>query len=125
MQTISLTSFAFSVEGFYLCYLYKHDTIRAFYDAKATAQLFQDAGFIEGFDLDKNGEPVILYTDETRPQGYNGAQWSDFLKTFPMQKRIAEMLAEYREERKHFKLLQNLVNCGRYQHRHPTQEATA
>ena len=101
MQTIEiLNRFYFNLEGFNIVYRYKGQTTHLQLCPKATCQLLQDAGLIEGFDIDENGEPVVLFTSNEYPQGYGFDRWNSFVCFFPISYRMAARLMEYREDRK-------------------------
>jgi hypothetical protein len=103
MQTVSLNSFSFTLAGLQFNYLVNGKNTILSLDPKATCSLLQVAGMIEGFDTDSNGEPVILFTDHSYPEGYGFDQWCYFVKFFPISYRIAQTLVEYREENKAFR----------------------
>lgn len=79
-------------------------------DPYATCKALKLARMIEGFTMDKNNEPVILYTDKESVQGYNGQTWCEFVKSFRMTNRYAEMIIEARDEKKSFRKQYNILN---------------
>jgi len=99
MNTVMINRFSLSVEGLILNYTYERVTTNLILDACATTDLFQNMGFIEDFVV--SNEPVVLFTDLKEGQPITGySTWCDFVKTFPMTRRMAEMIAEYREGKK-------------------------
>jgi hypothetical protein len=103
MKQVIINNYAFSVNGFHLNYSTQQQSFDLTFDAKATANLLKQAGIIEDFDLDKNGEPVILYTDSMYGRPVSGfCLWCDYVKTFRFIGRHAEILAEHIEGRKSF-----------------------
>ncbi|RYE53369.1 MAG: hypothetical protein EOP48_14555 [Sphingobacteriales bacterium] len=77
-----------------------------------TCQLLQDAGLIEGFTQDeKTCEPIILFTDITNPQGFNGDYWGSFLRSFPFDEQICSSLIQYQLDRKQSQSVQTLINA--------------
>jgi hypothetical protein len=91
-----------TIDGLTLIYSVNGQKITAKYDAPATCDLLKNAGLIEDFTTDSNGEPVVLFSDNNTPVGYGYELWCDFIKSFPFCDRVAEMLAEYRENYKAF-----------------------
>lgn len=76
----------------------------------ATVKAMEAARMIEGFEMDENNEPIILFSTKDTAAGYNGQHWCDFVKTFRMTNRYCEMLIEAREEKKSFKKQYNIIN---------------
>lgn len=99
MQTV--TSYSFSVNGLSITYTFKGQTTTWTLDPKAACDVFQTVGIVEGWDTDKNSEPVILWQDRMygRPV-VEHCLWVDFVKTFPFIQRHAEIIIEDRERRK-------------------------
>lgn len=92
--------YRFNHQGLDITYTYKGQTTHLQLCPKATCQLLQDAGLIEGFNLDENSEPVILFTDNTYPAGYGFDRWNSFVCTFKISHRMAQKIMEFREDRK-------------------------
>lgn len=78
---------------------------------KATCDLLQQMGLIEDFTTDRNGEPVILYADSKENQGFGYCLWHDFIKSFFINERVAEMVLEYKTSTE---LLAETVNTINY-----------
>ena len=95
---LTISSFGLSLEGLQLSYTLDSQTTTVQFDACATCTLLKAAGIIEDFTTDRNGEPVILYSDSYEPAGYGYELWHRFVHSFPISLRIAEMIIEYREE---------------------------
>lgn len=76
----------------------------------ATCKALKAARMIEGFEMDNNNEPVILFSTKDTAAGYNGQHWCDFVKSFRMTNRYAEMIIEAREEKKAFRKQYNIIN---------------
>lgn len=95
MATITLTSFALTISGLKLTYTVDgQKTVRTF-DPHATCDFLQGFDLIEGFDQDRNGEPVILFTDNVCgvPQtGY--ALWFRFVEGYEVSRRMAEIFVD-------------------------------
>ncbi|HEV7333247.1 MAG TPA: hypothetical protein VGN63_19585 [Flavisolibacter sp.] len=91
--------FMFNIEGLNITYVYRRQTTHLQLCPKATCQLLKEAGLIEDFDIDSNGEPVILFSDYTMPPGYGFDRWNLFVCTFRLSHRMATKLMEYREDR--------------------------
>jgi hypothetical protein len=130
MSTIQLTSYALIAEGLSITYFYKGDSFTLSYDAKATANLFKELRIIDDFDLDTNGEPVILgerehdYEEEATGQIVWTTRpvfifWGDYVKTQPLFKRHFEIIAEAKEEAKASKKLQAQFDFISYTIEHP------
>lgn len=102
MTQVNLKNFNFNVTGLKLNYSINKTNYSLILDPLATCSLLHNAGLIEDFSTDTNGEPVILFTDknENRGFGYGYELWCYFVKSFLFTNRIAEMLVEYREEKK-------------------------
>lgn len=96
-----LGRFTFNLDGFNATYRYNGRTTTLTLCPGALCQLLEDTKLIEGFDLDANGEPVILFS-ETDPvrAAYGFDRWASFVKTFPISYRMAVKLLEWREERR-------------------------
>src|SRR5689334_5916792 len=77
-----LDHYSFNINGLDITYRHDNQTTHLSLCPKATCQLFQDAGLIEGFDFDENNEPVILFTDNTFPAGYGFDRWNSFVRVF-------------------------------------------
>ncbi|MES2620582.1 MAG: hypothetical protein V4615_07010 [Bacteroidota bacterium] len=69
---------------------------------KATCQLLADLNQIEDFEIDANGEPVILFTDENAPRGFDGEQWHMFVQTYHLSNNRAEILAGHLSDKATF-----------------------
>jgi hypothetical protein len=103
-------SYKFNLEGLEITYSNHGHTTHLTLCPKATCQLFQDAGLIEGFDIDQNGEPVILFTDSSFPAGYGFDYWNSFVCFFRLTYKMAVKLMEYWEDRKGSKTFQAAVS---------------
>lgn len=110
MEVQIINRFYFNVEGINIAYNYKGKTTHLQLCPKATCQLLEDAGMIEGFDIDENGEPVILFTDDHVRTQYGFDRWNSFVCTFPLSYRMAVKLLEYREARKDHFEFQELIS---------------
>lgn len=119
MQTVNSFSFfgidfphryTFNIKGLDITYTCKGETTHLQLCPKATCQLLEDAGLIEGFNIDQNGEPVILFTGDNVRAEYGFDSWSSFVCTFPLSYRMAVKLMEYRESRKAHLSFQATVN---------------
>lgn len=113
MHSTQLTiqgNYTFNLQGLNITYKVGAKTTQIVLCPKATCQLFQDAGLIEGFDIDQNGEPVILFTDNQFPAGYGFEYWSGFVVFFKLSRKMAAKLMEYREDRKASQTFQAIVN---------------
>lgn len=62
---------------------------------RATCELLKEAGFIEDWTTDNNGEPVILYADHHEPNGFGFEKWYRFQQRFFINERVAQMLLEH------------------------------
>jgi len=98
MQTITILSASLTLSGLSITHTNGSLTLCPW----NTCQALQDAGMIEGFELDSNGEPVILYTTKDTAAGYDGQRWCEFVKSFRLTNRYAEMIIEARDEREGF-----------------------
>lgn len=96
MKQVTILNFAFTLGGLSITYTNGTEKTTLKLDAKATCNLFEGAGIIEGFDIDANGEPVIYYTERiwNRPAPAY-CMWFEYVKTFPFIQRHAEILIEY------------------------------
>jgi hypothetical protein len=95
-MSIHIIHYNFSTDGTQITFSAGRTQTTLSFDAPATCQLLQDIGAIEDFTLDANGEPVVLYTAPAHPLGYGYAHWCDFVKTFPLSRRTAEIILEDR-----------------------------
>lgn len=98
MTTILINSFSFTTEGLKINYTTEGQTTKLSFDAKASADLFQQFGVIEGWDIDRNGEPVILYTDNQEGIGYGFEMWCQFVSSFGFNEKYALLIVEMRED---------------------------
>jgi hypothetical protein len=94
MQTVFLNSFRFDINGLQFNYTKDGETFISSFDALATCNLFTEHKLIEGFDIDKNCEPVILFTDRTYPEGFGFDMWASFVHFFPVSYKIAAKILE-------------------------------
>jgi hypothetical protein len=92
--------FTFNLHGLNITYKHKGETTHLSLCPGAICDLLTEAGLIEGFDLDQNGEPVILFTSDPVRSQYGFDRWNSFVCTFPISYRMAVKLLEYRESRK-------------------------
>lgn len=93
-----LGRFTFDLQGFNATYTYKGETTTLSLCPGALCQLLEDTKLIEGFDLDANGDPVILFTDDHVMTTYGFDRWNSFVCTFPISYVMAVKLLEYRED---------------------------
>lgn len=100
MQTVYLKKYRFSLSGLQLIYTYKGENFNVSLDPLATCQLLQDMKQIEGFDIDRNGEPVILYSESATSYGY--CFWFEFVKTYPLNFLMCRVMADHLEDCKGF-----------------------
>lgn len=89
-QDISINTYSFLIEGLTINYRFNGVSNLLKLDPCATCNLFEDMHIIEGFDLDNNGEPVILFTNQNAT-GF--CFWAEFVKSYPFTQRHAEILA--------------------------------
>jgi hypothetical protein len=97
-QSIFLYRFNFNCTGLHFSYFANGVRNIVKLDPCATCDLLKSAGLIEDFTTDRNGEPVILFSDNNEPQGYGYELWFQFVESFPLSNRVIEILAEYREQ---------------------------
>jgi hypothetical protein len=110
LQTITVQSFSFSIEGLTVTFTKGISTSTLILCPAATCDLFAQLGAIEGFDLDKNNEPVILFTDNQYGRPATGWDvWANFVKRFPLTERMVQIFMEYKEERKAHKRFQGKI----------------
>lgn len=109
-ELIIIGRFTFNAFGFSATYSINGKRTTLTLCPKATCQLFEEAGLIEGFDLDENMEPVILFTQNDVRSTYGFDRWASFVCTFPVSYRMAVKLLEYREERKAHRAFQSAVD---------------
>lgn len=102
MQKVSLNSFRFDLHGLQLDYDVDGEKSILIFDPCATCDLLKYNKLIEDFDIDKNGEPVILFTDRTYPEGYGFDQWISFVVFFPIKFRTAQLLLESWKDKQQF-----------------------
>jgi hypothetical protein len=103
--------FGLSIDGLTLAYSANNVKNIFQFDALSTCNLFQDLNIIEGFDTDKNGEPVILFTQSfgrTPTTGF--CFWCDFIRSHPFCKRQAEIIGEQIESAKAKRKLIKRIN---------------
>lgn len=104
-----LINFKFSINGTEIIYASSGEKTRLVLDAAATCEELKSLGAIEDFAIDRNGEPVVLYSDANEPVGYGFEPWCLFLQSFPFNQRVAEIIVESREDRKAFREFQNRI----------------
>jgi len=110
MQHILINSYNFSIAGLTINYSISNKTTNLSLDPCATCDLFTQLGAIEGFDLDKNNEPVILFADTQHGRTVTGWDlWANFVKRFPLTERIVQIFMEHKEERKAHKRFQGKI----------------
>ncbi len=102
MNQITIITASLSITGLYTEYATSTGKNTLTLDPYAACQALQTAGMIEGFEMDANNEPVILYSDPMSALGYGHEHWCNFVKSFPFITRYAEMLLEAREEKESF-----------------------
>lgn len=108
---INLQKFTFNLNGFTASYSYKGENYTLTLDPAATCQLMQSAGLIEGFDINHaTGEPVILFTDNTYPEGYGFGEWASLVVFYHLSYRKAQMMLERKHEAKEFHNFNALCN---------------
>jgi hypothetical protein len=107
-----IISFCFAIDGFSITYSDSNREINSLsFDPLSTCNLFQHFSIIEGFDIDRNGEPVILYTDSYFHQPVTGwSFWCDFVKSYPFTGRHAELIAEAIEDHNYFRNFESIIN---------------
>ena len=120
MQTIITNSFSLSGEGLSINYLAGGSARNVKCDPLATCQLFKTLWFIEDYDQSEP-EPVILFStidvypgydgEPIEVTGYSGEQWSDFIKSFPLNEKIVAIILAYLEDKEHYKQL--VANGGK------------
>lgn len=111
MKQLTLLGFHLSTDGLTASYRYVEELNTFFFSPFQTCTLFKEAGLIEGFEEDEQtGDPVILYSDSSNSQGYNGCFWSDFVRSFPLTEQICFALIQYKVDRGESKAVQNLIN---------------
>lgn len=104
-----LGRFTFDLQGFCATYAYKGETTSLTLCLAALCDLLKETKLIEDFTLDRNSEPVILYTDNKFPPGYGFEYWSAFVKFFPISYRMGVKLLEWREERRKHREFQAII----------------
>ncbi|MBD0289217.1 MAG: hypothetical protein ICV79_27935 [Flavisolibacter sp.] len=97
MKQLTITHYSLTTEGLQLSYTFDGQHTNLSLDACSFCELLKEAGAIEDFTTDGNSEPVILYSDSNEPVGYGYELWCDFIKSFPFNSRVAELLIEHRE----------------------------
>ena len=93
MKKILINHFSLSLSGLTINYSTENSTNNLSLDPSATCDLLNQVGAIEGFDLDRNGEPIILYTaiqGRRITTGYSF--WVNFCITYPMTDALAQRL---------------------------------
>lgn len=95
MVTLTIISFSFSIKGLVIIYNNGENNVLTLCPL-ATCDILKDCRFIEDFTIDKNGEPVILYSDIKEPREYGFCYWCQFVRTFFFSQRVAEMILEYK-----------------------------
>lgn len=105
-----LGRFTFNIEGFQATYAYRGKTITLSLCPAALCDLLKETKQIEDFTMDRNGEPVILFSDNSFPPGYGFEYWCAFVRFFPISYRMAVALLQYREDRKDHRRFQVVVN---------------
>ena len=100
MPQITITNYSLTIEGLKINYSKDSESFTYSLDAFASCDLFKTIGLIEDYDSDGN-EPIILYEAEGTYHGYEGARWNEFVKTFPLPKEYALIIAQHHEELKH------------------------
>lgn len=104
-----LNHFTFNINGLDVTYRYESQTTHLQLCPRATCQLLEDAGLIEGFDLDENGEPVILFTSDSVRSQYGFDRWNSFVCTFKLSWLMVLRLMNFREDRKASRIFQATV----------------
>lgn len=110
LQFIQINSFSLTITGLQIHYTKDGVNFHNSYDPLATCNVLKDAGLIEDFTMDKNGEPVFLYSDSNEPQGYGYELWCYFIKSFPMGSEVAQMLIEFKEGREVYNTVMTQIN---------------
>lgn len=94
-MTTQLISFALTIAGLQLIYSVDGKTTNRRFCPHSTCELLQDFNLIEGFDKDRNGEPVILFTDNVCGVCKTGyALWFRFVEGFQVSQRMAEIFVD-------------------------------
>jgi hypothetical protein len=91
---ITVTDYSLTIEGMKLTMSAANETYVFTNCPKEACQVLKEAGLIEDFTIDKNGEPVILYTDKNEPKGYGYELWCHFVKSFPNVLRVGQMIID-------------------------------
>lgn len=90
----TVTHYSLTIEGMQLGLTAAGEKYQFTNCPKESCQVLKEAGLIEDFTIDKNGEPVILYADKNKPQGYGYELWCHFVKSFPNVLRVGQMIIE-------------------------------
>ena len=107
----TVNSYSLSIDGLTIAYTSGSAKTYLFFDPKATCELFESRSMIEGFDIDKNGEPVIYYTETIYGRSATAfCFWCDFVRTFPFILRHAEILVEHLIDTSEFKKTYAKIN---------------
>lgn len=122
-NTLALIGYSLNYGGLQLSWTSHGQKFFLIYDPCATCEFLKGLRIIEDFTLDKNGEPVIMFTDSNKPEGYGFALWCSFIKSYPFQRRHFEIFAEDRTTTWNFKNLQRQINYTRYLMYHPKKTA--
>jgi hypothetical protein len=109
-QKLSLLGWRLSLDGFTLSYTKNSIYYCASYDPCAFCNLLKEAGQIEEFAQDENGEPVVLFSAPEHPLGYTYAVWTEVAHYFPMCDKMAFGLLQFKIERENHQRFQATVN---------------
>ena len=98
--------FSFDVNGLDITYRYKGQQKHVVLPPISLCLLLEETKCIEGFDLDENNEPVILFENDPVKTQYGFDRWNSFYRTFPISYKLAAKLMEWREERREHRRFQ-------------------
>lgn len=108
---ITVLNYSFSLYGLSINYQYKGASNTIFFDPCAACEVFSKLRIIDDFQLDSNGEPVIIWEDRQYGCPAMGwCQWYQFAATFKVIQRHAEIIAEARENEKSFRKSEAIIN---------------
>jgi hypothetical protein len=111
MLQYSINSFSLSIDGLTINYTKGERTINAFFDPFATCDLLLSLNVIEDFDVDRNGEPVVLFVTNNCGVPKTGfALWYLFQKHFNLVKRQIEIIVEHIESMKQARAMNAIIN---------------
>lgn len=109
-QNLSLLGWRLSLDGFTFSYTKNGVYFSASYDPCAFCNFLKEAGQIEEFAQDENGEPVILLSAPEHPLGYSYSQWFEVARSYPLCDKLAFSLLQFKIERESHQQFQATVN---------------